>query len=105
MSRLSTAGLILLLAVASAADKSTLWVFWFQQNNRVYNEMYTGKEECQKAEANWEKDSAMPPIAFRCAAVTERLYRQAKVRCRQKEPLACLWRDDIEKLLEIQRAR
>ena len=78
-----------------------LWAFWYTSNDKLYNEMAGSKDECRAAARKWEKDASLGPIVFRCAEVSERLLREANVRCRKNKPFGCLWHDDIEMLLEI----
>lgn len=80
--------------------RKPLWLFWYHQDGKLYDEMYSSREECENATVNWEKESTLSPIAFRCAEVTRSLLKQARKRCKQKQPLACEWAQNIELYVE-----
>jgi len=76
-----------------------VWHFWFHDGGNLYDEAYSSLKDCETAAKTWNQESPKTPIAFPCAKESRRLLVQAWWRCKKGEPLACIWRTKLKKLL------
>ncbi len=94
---------ILLIAFQVSSVKSqdnVFWCFWFvSTEQKVFDQKFSSKESCEKAEKGWKKDKVNPRVVFSCKEVTQTLLKEAENKCKNNESLTCSWAGNIKTLL------